>query len=394
MPTIRGWGALGASVALMVLWIAFGESLLLAAAGFLAAAVGFGVWYVRRVAPRTSVRRHIIPQQLADGDRAMVTVSLVAERPLSHVHVTDTIEGLGSAEFVADQVVAGNPLVGRYEVLCRPRGVYRVGPTDVRIRDPFGMAESGGTTGRIDRMVVFPAVDALKGLPLVRGQDPNQATARAHFSQTGGEDFFTMREYQQGDDLRRVHWPTSARRDTLMIRQLEMPWQSRALVILDPEASSYPGADLFEHAVRGAASAVHHLFTTGFSPTLWTGRPSAVSVTTSASYTLAMEELATVSPTEGIDLRHGIARLRQHSATGGALVLITGQPSQSHLTLYQAIGRDYGRVIVLATTDEADDTVATFRRSGAVTVLAPRGTDWGDAWTEAMEHTWSIATPG
>ncbi len=66
------------------------------------------------------------------------------------------------------------------------------------------------------------------------------ATARTRFSQTGGEDFFTLRDYEDGDDLRKVHWPSSAKRDRLMIRQLEMPWQSRALIVLDTEVANYP----------------------------------------------------------------------------------------------------------------------------------------------------------
>ena len=392
MPTLRGWAALGAAAALVLLWIAFGERLLLASAAFLVIAVGFGAFYVRRIAPRVSVGRELVPDQVHDGDRALVTVTLVSHRPLAHAHITDTVEGLGAAEFVADRVAPSDPLVGRYEVVCRPRGVYRVGPTDIRIRDPFGMAESGGAAGRIDRLVVYPAIETLEGLPLVRGQDPNVATSRARFSQTGGEDFFTMREYQQGDDLRRVHWPTSAKRDQLMIRQLEMPWQSRALVILDPDASSYSGPDSFEHAVRGAASALHHLYTSGFSPTLWTGRIESTSVTSMDTYAMAMEELAIVQPTVGADLRHAIARLRHRGLAGGALFLVTGRVGDSHIALYRSLGRDYTRTTVMAVADERNEAILQMRQGGVVTVLAPQGSRWAAAWQEAMERTWSTGS--
>lgn len=392
MPTLRGWAALGAAAALALLWIAFGERLLLASGAFLVIAVAFGTGYVRRIAPRVSVSRELVPDQVHDGDRALVTVTLVSHRQLAHAHITDTVEGLGAAEFVADRVAPSDPLVGRYEVVCRPRGVYRVGPTDIRIRDPFGMAESGGQAGRVDRLVVYPAIEELDGLPLVRGQDPNVATSRARFSQTGGEDFFTMREYQQGDDLRRVHWPTSAKRDQLMIRQLEMPWQSRALVILDPDASSYTGPDTFEHAVRGAASAIHHLYANGFSPTLWTGRIESTTVTSIDTYALAMEELAIVMPSPGADLRHAIARLRQRGLAGGALFLVTGRVGDSHIALYRSMGRDYTRTTVMAVADERNEAILRMRQAGVVTILAPRGTRWSSAWQEAMERTWSTGT--
>ncbi len=394
MPTLRGWAALGAAAALVLLWVAFGEQMLLAAGAFLVLAVAFGVWYVRRIAPRVSVSRLVSPDQVHDGDRALVTVTVVSHRPLSHTEVTDTVESLGAAEFVADRVAANDPLIGRYEVLCRPRGVYRVGPTDIRIRDPFGMAESGGEAGRVDRLVVYPAIETLDGLPIVRGQDPNVATSRARFSQTGGEDFFTLREYQRGDDLRRVHWPSSAKRDELMIRQLEMPWQSRALVVLDPDASQYAGPESFEHAVRGAASAVHHLFGAGFSPTMWAGRAEPTTVTSVDTYGLVMEELAVVQPDYGVDLRHAVTRLRRPGMSGGALLLVTGQIGDSHLALYRTLGRDYTRTMVLAAGGEVDGAAMQLRQAGVVVVQAPRGTRWASAWQEALERTWSTATPG
>ncbi len=393
MPTVRGWAATGAAAALGLLWLGFGEQLLLAGAAFLLLAVIFGVAYVRRIAPQVSVTRHLVPHLVRDGDVALVSVTLVAHRPLSHAHIRDTVEGLGTAEFVADVVSPDDPLTGRYEVVCRPRGVYRVGPTDVRIRDPFGMAESGGEAGRVDRLVVFPAIDPLEGLPLVRGQDPNVATARTRYSQTGGDDFFTLREYQQGDDLRRIHWPSSAKRDQLMIRQLEMPWQSRALVVIDPDTASYSGPESFEQAVRGAASVLHHLFGTGFQPTLWTGRTTTTPVTSAETYALAMEELAMVMPDEGLDLRNALPRLRRRGVAGGALVLVTGHAGDRHLAVYRNLGRDYTRTIVLAVGEEMDSTMLRFQQAGVVTVVAPRGTSWGPAWRHALESSWSTASP-
>ena len=59
--------------------------------------------------------------------------------------------------------------------------------------------------------------------------------------------------YEVGDDLRRVHWPSTARRDELMIRQNETPWQGRATVLLDTRARFHTGYS-FEAAVSAAAS--------------------------------------------------------------------------------------------------------------------------------------------
>jgi uncharacterized protein (DUF58 family) len=392
MPTVRGWAALGAALGFVIAWISFGEQLLLAAAAFLAIAVGYGVLSVRRSSIGVTIDRQVLPLQVFDGDHAVVTVTLHVARDLSVVTVADTVAGLGTAEFAADRATPDDPLIGRYEVVCHPRGVYQVGPTDVRVRDPFGMAESAVQAGSVDRLVVYPRYEELEGLPVVRGQDPNVATARTRFSQTGGEDFFTLRDYEDGDDLRKVHWPSSAKRDTLMIRQLEMPWQSRALIVLDTDVANYPNPDTFEHAVKGAASVVHHFYRSGFSPTLSTGRVEAVTVASADRHELAMQELAMVATTEGADLRRALGRLRQRGIAGGALVLVTGSPGESHLALYRTLGNDYTRTLVMAVTEGTNEALGIFRRGGVLTVVTGRNGRWSDAWREAMESSWATAT--
>jgi uncharacterized protein (DUF58 family) len=394
MPTLRGWAALGAALALLLLWVGFGEELLLAVAAFLLLAVGLGAAYVRRTAPRVGLARHIAPRQVHDGDRAVVEVTLAAGRRIHSAFVEDVVQGLGAARFAGDRIEPHVPMVARYEVLCRPRGVYRVGPAEITVRDPLGLTESGGVAGRIDRLVVYPTVEDLAGLPLVRGQDPNVNTSLANFSQTGGEDFFTLREYQLGDDLRRVHWPSSAKRDELMIRQLEMPWQSRALVVLDPRVESYSGPETFEHAVRGAASAMRHFFRRGFSPTLWTGLSEGTTVGSADAYAVAMEELATVQRAPGVDLAALAGRMRRSGISGGALVLVTGAPDDTDVAVYRLLGRDYARTILMAVAQRENEAILAFRSSGAVTVLSGPTAKWAPSWREAMESVWSTATAG
>ena len=88
---------------------------------------------------------------------------------------------------------------------------------------------------------------------MASGHDP-QATAR-HPNALGraGDDFYALRPYQVGDDLRRVHWPATAHNDELMIRQHELPWQERTTVLLDVRATAHV-RESFELAVSAAAS--------------------------------------------------------------------------------------------------------------------------------------------
>lgn len=394
MPTTRGWAAFGAALALGVLWAAFGEDLLLALAAFLVVAVLGGSLYVRLATPRLVLGREINPQQLHDGERAIVDLSVRSARRVYRVSVEDRVHGLGAARFVTDRIGTDDVMAGRYEVLCRPRGVYRVGPAKVSLGDPLGFVESTSAFGKAGRLVVYPRVETLEGVPTGRGQDQTINTSRAAFWHSGGEDFFTLREYQQGDDLRKVHWPSSARRDELMIKQLEMPWQSRAFIILDPRVEPHTTAESFEQAVRGAASTLNHLFRSGYTPTIWAGNGNGTVVGSTDAYHKAMEELATIRPARNVDLQHLIGRLRRSGMAGGVLVMVTGEADDADLASFQLLSQDFYKTVVLSVSDGDDDAIMGFARLGALVVRsAPDGT-WSESWRNAMEHGWSTATAG
>lgn len=393
MPTGRGWAALGASAALLLLWIGYGERELLAAALFLTGGTVTGMVFVRKAAPRVSVGRKLAPAQVHEGDRAVVEITVGARKPVRNLVIEDEVVGLGSARFAAGKVQPGAPLTARYEILCRPRGIYQVGPAQAMVNDPLGLAEARATMGGVTRLIVYPAVEELEGFPVVHGQDPSVQTAKPTFSHHGGEDFFTLREYQVGDDLRRVHWPTSAKRDALMIKQLEIPWQSRALVLFDHRTRAYRNGESFEQAVRGAASAVRHLFRGGFYPDLWT-LESAPTARGRDRYRSAMERLATIQPVGDVDLQRTVARMRKRGAGGGALVLVTGNPDEADLGAFRMLSRDFARSLVLAVGDPDPAVVAGFQRGGAVTVLIGPAERWAPAWEEAMERSWSTVTAG
>jgi uncharacterized protein (DUF58 family) len=275
MPTLRGWALSGAGLALLVLWYALGEGELLLTGAALILAQVIALLYVRRWRPNVEVSRRLASSTVHDGDTTTVTLLLdnASKRSVSRVTLEDDVNRLGVAVFELARLKGGESATATYRVTCRPRGVYRVGPAKLKANDPLGLAETSGEAGPADRIVVYPAVEELTGFPIVRGQDPAMQASRPEHSRRGGEDFYTLREYQQGDDLRRVHWPSSAKTDQLMIRQLETPWQSRALVLLDVRAPSYESQEAFERAVSGAATVVTHLVGSGFDADLWAGGP-------------------------------------------------------------------------------------------------------------------------
>ncbi len=393
MPTSRGWAAAGVAGALLLLWAGFGEIELLATALFLLLAVAGGVAFVRLGAPRLEATRRLYPAQAHEGDQVTVEVDLLAAARSRHLSVEDTVHGLGVARFAAATTSPGQRLVARYEVYCRARGIYLVGPAEVAVADPFGLTERRVALGSVDRLTVYPAVEPLAGFPSVRGLDPAVQSTHPTFAPQGGEDFFTLREYQIGDDLRKVHWPSSAKRDDLMIKQLEVPWQARALVLLDQRAEQYPSPEAFEHAVRGAASVVTHLYRGGFSPELWTAE-RAPGLRSDSRFTQAMDVLASVQPLPHFDLRQTVTRLRRQGVGGGALVMVTGLPDEGALAAYRVLAQDFARTVVLSAADHPAEPLVAFQRAGAVTVCTAPGSPWAPAWRTAMELSWSTASLG
>lgn len=394
MLTDRGWAVLGASVALGLLWIGFGEDELLAGALLLAIGTVLAVMYVRAVKPRAAVTRRLLPSLVNEGDFAVVeaVIENASRLPLWNATVEDEVARLGSARFSVGRVGVGEQITAGYRILCRPRGVYEVGPARIEIRDPLELARAGGRTGTYDRLVVYPHVEPLQGFPVVRGRDPTLQAARPEFSHRGGEDFYTIREYQFGDDLRRVHWPTSAKRDELMIRQLETPWQSRALVLFDIRHEQYESDAAFEKAVRGAASVTSHLFSSRFEADVLIGS-TLVKGADPNPYARTMELLAGVERQRHLDLR-AIAMRLQRTGRGGALIVLTGLADEELLAAQQVLSKDFLSTIVMTVTETASTGTLQFQRTGAITIDIRPDESWTAAWMSALSTTWSTASAG
>lgn len=392
MPTLRGWAYSGAGLALVILWYALGDIELLLAALFLLVSQILAIALVRLRDTNIAVNRRLGSSTVHDGDSTTVTLLIENQgrRAIRDITIEDDVNQLGVATFEVARLRRGASTTATYRVTCRPRGVYRVGPTMVSATDPLGLAETRLPTGPVDRIVVYPALEELSGFPIVRGQDPAMQASRPEHSRRGGEDFYTLREYQRGDDLRRVHWPTSAKTDELMIRQLETPWQSRALVLLDVRDASYESRDAFEKAVSGAATIVTHLVGSGFDADLWAGDAEPIDA---SRYGSAMERLALVQPDSAIDIQAVASRIRQKGG-GGALVMITGIADRSLLSVQQLLSRDYPTTVLMSVSASTSQTLVGFHRFGVATVSIEPDEPWAPAWVTTMRTAWTTASVG
>ncbi len=390
MPTLRGAALSGAGVALCGLWYYLGDPELLMLGAFMILASIGAIIYVRLNPRRLSISRRLSSISLHSGDTATISLGLSAtgRRPIRNLRIQDEVEGHGQASFEVASLTPGVQAHASYQVVCRGRGVYNVGPALGFTRDPLGLAELPTPALKLDRLVVYPKVEDLSGLPAMRGKDPAMSAAQPEHSQRGGEDFYTLREYQRGDDLRRVHWPYSAKTDSLMIRQLETPWRARAMVLLDVRSSAYESAAAFETAVSGAASVVTHLIRSGFDADLWAGDAHIIDT---ADYRAAMERLAVVSTDNRIDMRAVATRIRQRGG-GGALVMVTGIADRELLAIQGLLAPDFGHTVLMGVSNSLSQAMVGFHRVGATTVMIKPDETWANTWLNSVRSTWSTAS--
>ncbi|HET7328369.1 MAG TPA: DUF58 domain-containing protein [Nocardioidaceae bacterium] len=268
--TIRGRAFVAAGLTCMVCSVLLGQKDLLPVGILVLLLPVITVVLIGRARYRLSCVRSLTPSRIAVGQPTRVTLQLqnTGRLPSSLVRVEDQVPYvLGSRpRFVLDETGPRWHRDINYTVRSEVRGRFTLGPLRVRISDPFGLIELTRGFQARNVLTVTPQVHQLSHGHLGgewSGTGDNRPRA---FAAAGAEDV-TVREYRDGDDLRRVHWPSSARLGELMVRREEQPFQSRATLIMDTRASAHRGSgpgSSFEWMVTAAASIGVHLAREGY----------------------------------------------------------------------------------------------------------------------------------
>ena len=184
---------------------------------------------------RLRLTRSVVPHPVAVGQRAVVRVDLTrlrgGLRP-DRWHVSERAARELSGPLGLRARVRRTP--GRiqltYAIEPVRRGRWLIGPLEVQHRDLFGLATSRGRLGAAKPVTVHPAVAELDLADRAAATDVDRAAIGAR---TPAADDTLLRDYRTGDDLRRVHWRSSARRGELVVRQDERAGRRPASVLLD-----------------------------------------------------------------------------------------------------------------------------------------------------------------
>jgi uncharacterized protein (DUF58 family) len=407
--TTRGRSFVAAGIAVLVAAAASAADDLLRIAVLLLALPVVSALVVSRTRYRLSSGRRLWSPRTAAGQESAVTLRLdnISRLPTGLLLVEDRVPYvLGSRpRFVLDRVEPRGRREVTYTVRSDVRGRYQLGPLSIRLTDPFGMCELTRSFSSRDTLVVTPPVQELPLVPLT-GEWTGSGESRSRSLASAGEDDAGTREYRQGDDLRRVHWRSTARRGELMVRREEQPWQSRATLVLDRRRIAHEGnggGSSFEWAVSAVASVASHLVDRGYAVRLVDGSGDAAHTATpwvhdagqhgDVSGTAVLDALATVEQAGPIELQRAV-RAASRAATGGLVVAVLGRIDEADATLLAPLNQPgTSCVAILAPTADIPPAVpapgapvgaaanARLRAAGWDVVPAMPGEGLADTWS-------------
>ena len=404
--TTRGAAFAGCGVVLVAAGVLLGQHDVTRVGILLLALTVIALVLVRRHGLNLDVVRTATPSRVAIDERAVVTVRIrnIEASPSPVVMAEESIDyALGDRpRFVLPSLRPGDVQEVQYTVRSHTRGVHRIGPLGVRVRDPFGLTLRTAAVSGDAEIIVLPKV-----VPLPHGRSLGSGIGSEgsvpHMVALHGEDDQTVREYRDGDDLRRIHWPATARTGELMVRQEDRPAKRRAVVVLDTRAVGHAGSgrsSSLEWCVTTAASVTAHVVDSGYAVHLLTADPrSDNGVHHDETLPEGLETLARVGlgPEDG--LRAVLHAANALTSQGGLVVYVGGPVGDDDARTLSALRQpgSAGAAMVIdpeafagrtrkgaARAERAEPTLAILQSSGWMTTPVDARTTPALAWSAVV----------
>ncbi|MHA3704811.1 DUF58 domain-containing protein [Jatrophihabitans sp. YIM 134969] len=377
---------------------------------------------VTRARLRVACARHSDPPLAVAGSAVEVVLTLTNRSlvPTGALHLEDQMPRHldGQARFTLAGLASQESRAVVYRLADVRRGRYVTGPLRIRIDDPFGLVEVVRSfTGRSE-VLVTPKVEALSAPGPAVAWDVGDNAGSRSVGALGAEDA-SIREYRHGDDLRKIHWRSTARTGSPMVRQDERPWQGRVTVVADtrraahataPEPADGPAVDLrdrdsLEWAVSAVASIADRMLAssrdTGLLYEQGTGDALPVRAGVGSTREVA-ERLAELTPSA----RSGFDRLvaaAQAAARESVIVAVLGELDRESLDALLAVSRagrrSAGTLIAVLLDVEGwrsgtgpgdpasrrtEDAAARLAAEGWTVAVAHRGESVSEVWDRML----------
>ncbi|MET9434575.1 DUF58 domain-containing protein [Streptomyces sp. NPDC006551] len=407
--TTRGRSFLAAGVAAAVCAYVLGQGDLLRVGLLLAALPLVCAAALYRTRYQVAGSRRLAPHRVTVGSEARVHLRMenVSRLPTGLLMLQDHVPYMlgPRPRFVLDRVEAGGRREVSYRVRSDLRGRFPLGPLQLRLSDPFGMCELTRSFSAYDTLTVVPRTEPLPPVKLA-GEASGYGDGRQRSLALAGDDDIIPRAYRHGDDLRRVHWRSTARYGELMVRREEQPQRARCTVLLDTRRIAFQGAgpdSAFEWAVSGAASALGHMLERGYAVRLLTDTGSAVpgegaegfagsSQDSAAAAGLMMDTLAVVDHSDGAGLSRAYDVLR--GGNEGLLIAFVGDIDEEQAALAARMRQRSGAAVAFvldsdswltggAVSGTVDERLRQLREAGWTALAVPPGARLADLWRQA-----------
>ena len=207
-------------------------------------------WFWTAFANRPLQLRRTLPGgERLEGDDVEVEIELASEQHLIPARWT-LRERIGKLGERATTLRADGR--ARYVLERLPRGRYVFEESVAVIEDPFGLERVEQPLAAPGALLVYPRLvelDRLFSESGARARDGRRLLLR----RPSGFDLHSVREYEHGDSLRKVHWRSTARRAQLMVKELEDAPRDEVAVVLDADPAAVVG-ESFDVQVRAAGS--------------------------------------------------------------------------------------------------------------------------------------------
>lgn len=346
--TTTGWvvvavGVLGYLGGWQLGWI---ELMVIAAGCLLAAGVAVP-FVVGRL--KLQVERRLAPDRVSVGEPAVAELSVTNDtgRAVGPRIVEDRLR-TGPMRIEVPGLAAGATTQALYDLPTARRGRYSIGPAVVAKADPLGLLRREVTQTAASTLWVHPRTTHLPALPVGFAKDLEGPTTDT--SPAGDVSFHTLREYQVGDDYRHIHWLSTARAGTTMVRHYVDNRRPQLAVLLDDRAEVFDG-DGFELAVSIAASlgvsaALHR------QPVSISLGPKGLVAGREGGTERVLDALTLVEPGEGHAPHVAASQVLRREPGTSALVLLTGPvPGRELLQTVQTVRRSCRTVVVRVRED-------------------------------------------
>lgn len=241
MPTRTGWTVLFGGLTFLLAGRLFGtiEFLVVGTVGVAAVAIAV---VLRRLRPsRLAIARQLTPPRVPAGEAARIDLEVINHAsyrtPLLRLH--DSVSGTRGVHLSLAPIDGkGGTCQGAYRLPTTRRGVLELGPIRIDDVDALGLARRSHQIDTRVRLIVHPPIEPVPAIRVPAGDDPLLGQELKQSLGLSDEEFDGLRDYVPGDDLRKIHWPSSARADELQVRQFRPPRHGRLSVVIDTRSPS------------------------------------------------------------------------------------------------------------------------------------------------------------